>query len=464
LHADSERFKKNIGVRNAVKELYQGEVVKLREHAKKVDTQYQDGIYESFKNGDILGGFDQVTNSFVESIPATASIMLGGAYAKAPQLLAASTMMFGAGKNEQLKKEHPEMSTNARTINALGTGFAEGAFETMGSGSIGAAARGLVERKGVAKAATLLKDGLVKSYQYALKKNPFTASLAGEGIEEWATQVTQNSIDVATGAKPKDFNIFDGATDAFIGGAFGGAVFGGGLKGIEQMANNQDKNAIKSNIKKTQELQKALDNPDTSPETKIQIEKAIDGLVKTNQQLINKNVDHADNLHPKVKEKLVEAVAKIDETKQAVKAIKLDDTTNDAQKQILLDGLKEDFKKHNALKADILDGKTTPVDVLPIKEQDKIKRQALKELTAEQNPDGKKSIEIDNAQIVERANKIYKANEELETPTPKAQPQAEVQKPSEAEKVETPKPQEVSPVEDVVAPVSYTHLTLPTKP
>jgi hypothetical protein len=41
-------------------------------------------------------------------------------------------------------------------------------------------------------------------------------------------------------------------------------------------------------------------------------------------------------------------------------------------------------------------------------EQKKIKRQALKELTAEQNLTEKKNVEIENAKIPERANKIYK--------------------------------------------------------
>ena len=65
LHTDSEKFKKTVGVKNSVKEYYQGQVVKLREHAKKVDTQYQDGIYDSFKNGDVIdvSGFTSPQNN-----------------------------------------------------------------------------------------------------------------------------------------------------------------------------------------------------------------------------------------------------------------------------------------------------------------------------------------------------------------------------------------------------------------
>lgn len=433
LKTDSDKFKKTIGVRNAVKDFYKQEVQKLKEQSEQVDRKYQQGIYDSFKSGNYEDGFRQLTGSFAESLPASTSIMLGGAYAKAPQLLAASTMVFGAGKNEELKDENPEMSNNARVANALGTGLAEGVFETIGTGSIGSAAKAIVEREGAKKGFTILKDGLTDFYKEALKKNPLLASISGEGVEEWATQVTQNSIDVATGVKPSDFNVFDGATDAFISGAFGGAVFGGGLKGLEKISNSKDKSAIKSNFKKTFELQKALENPNVSEESKTEIHKVIDGLVKTNQKLIQKNVENVDNLDPKVKEKLVVADTKIDEIKNKVKAIKLDSNTTDSQKQILLDNLKEDFDKNVALKNDILDGKTTVVDVLPLKEQDKIKRQALKELTAELNPDGGKNIEIDNAQILERANKIYsKQNEKpqevaVAEQVIEAQPQAEIE-------------------------------------
>ena len=413
LRTDSEKFKKTVGVKNSVKEYYQAEVIKLRDHAKKVDTQYQDGIYESFKNGDILGGFDQLTNTFIESLPATSSIMLGGAYVKAPQLLATSSMVFGAGKNELLKGENPDMNNNARVVNALATGLAEGAFETIGSGSIGAAARGLIEREGVTRATSILKDGLANFYKSALKKNPLTASITGEGIEEWATQVTQNSIDITTGVKAKDYNVFTGATDAFIGGAFGGSVFGGGIKGIKQIVKIQDRNRVDGNISKIFELQKALSNPELSEETKIDINKGVDALIKQNQSLIQIGVRHVETLHPKLKDKLVSSIDVIADSKNRAKAIKLNTETSSSQKQILLDNLKSEFKTANDFKNSILEGKSTPVDVLPLNEQDKLKRNALKELTAEQNPDGSKNIEIDNAQILERANKNYKASEKL---------------------------------------------------
>lgn len=411
---DSEKFKKTFGVKNAVKDYYKNEVSKLREESARVDKKYEAGIYDSFKNGNVADGFRQLTNSFAESLPATSSIMLGGAYAKAPQLLAASTMVFGANKNEQLKDENPDMSTNARVVNALGTGLAEGAFETIGSGSIGAAARGLVEREGKKKAVIILKDGLVDFYKEALKKNPLTASMTGEGLEEWATQVTQNSIDVATGAKPKDYNVFEGATDAFISGVFGGAVFGGGLKGIEKVVNVQDRKNIKANTNTVFALQNELEKPDVSETTKAEIHKSIDDLIAKNQQLIQNGVKNIETLSPHVKAKLEESISTLNDIKTKAKAIELDGTSEETKK-VLLENLKSEAKEAYDSRNAILEGKTTEVDVLPLKEQEKLKKQAMEDLVSELNPDGSKDITISNEQVVARANEILKESRKNES-------------------------------------------------
>jgi len=357
LATDAEKFKDNIGVQNAVKEYYKQDVANIRKESELVDKQYQQGIYDSFSSGNYEDGFRQLTNSFSESLPATTSIMVGGAYTKAPQLLSATTMVFGGGKNEQLKDESPEMDTNARVANALGTGLAQGAFETIGSGSIGSAAKALVQREGAKKGTAILKDGLVNFYKESLKKNPMLASVSGEAIEEWATTVTENSIDVATGRKPADFNVFEGSVDSFISGAFGGAVFGGGLKGIDKITTEQDKKAVKQNFKKTFELQRQLENPEVSEPVKLELQKAINQISKENQSIISKNIKSANSLPEKVREKLVESVGKMEEISKKVQDVKIDTNTSDASKKILLEGLKQEYEQALKTKNDIIEGK-----------------------------------------------------------------------------------------------------------
>lgn len=439
LKASSEKFSETFDVKNKVKDFYKQQVSNLKQESELLDKKYQYDITDSFINGHYENGFRQLTNSFAESLPATASIMVGGAYTKAPKLLIASTMMFGAGKNEELKEQNPEMDNNTRVANALASGLAEGAFETIGSGSIGSSAKALIEREGKQKAFSIMKDGLQNFYKESLKKNPLTASVTGEGIEEWATQVTQNAIDVATGVKPEDYNVFTGGSDAFIAGAFGGSVFGAGLKGLDKIVSAKDNEKVKANLKASFALQEQLENPEISPIVKTEIEKKINTLVKENQDIVSSSVDKANGLDEKLKEKLAESVDKISEIKTKVDEIKSDLKTPDSVKEILLSELKNEYKTAVEAKNSIIEGKTSVVDVLPLKEQDKIKRQALKELTAELNPDGTKNITIDNAQILERANQLHKKQIETEQnekqidekttveQEPETQPQAEEQ-------------------------------------
>jgi hypothetical protein len=407
LKTSSEQFSKTRGLKNAVKEHYQAEVQKNREKAQQVDKQYEQGIYDSFANGDFAGGFDQLSSSFTESLPSTASMMLGGAYAKAPQLLAASTMVFGAGKAEQLKKENPTMNINARTANAFGTGLAEGAFETLGSGSFGAAAKGLVEKEGAKKAVTVLKDGIYDFVVNSAKKNPFLTEISTEGITEFATTVAQNSVDKATGVKPEDYNVFTGAADSFIAGAAGGGAFGGVIHGIKNLGTAQNKKAVNQNTKQIFSLQNELNNPTLPDDIRLQINNKVDNLIKTNQKIIQDGKKHVEDLHPSVRTKLIETIGNIETSEDKAKQIQLDESLSKENKTILLQDLKTQYKEDLKTKQDILEGNYTQVDALAPKEKNKLKSEAKKQLTEELNPDGKKDVAITDEMINKRANKIH---------------------------------------------------------
>lgn len=469
LKTDSEKLKKDLGIKNKIKESYQNQVAKLRENSAQVDKKYEAGIYDSFSNGNIEDGFRQLTGSFSESLPATLGIMMGGAYAKAPQLLAASTMVFGAGKNEQLKDENPDLSTNARVANAFGTGLAEGAFELIGSGSIGAAARGLIEREGKKKATTILRDGLATFYKETLKKNPLTASVAGEGITEWATQVTQNAVDVATGVKDKDFNIFTDSVDALISGAFGGTVFGGGLKGIDKIVNIQDRGKIKENTKAVFSLQTELENPNISETTRSEIENTINELVTTNQDLIGNSVSNIENLSPRVRAKLDQSLEALETAKTTAREISLDGSSEQTKKTLLASLKTKADEASNSVNS-ILEGTITELDALPLKEQETIKRQAMEDLVSELNPDGTKDMTITDEQVVERANMLLKESDANEAKAKTEPDKEEFLKPieenadatrtNEESIEETPAQEEVVAEESVIEPIEE----LPTQP
>lgn len=356
LKADSEEFKKKLDVHNSVKDYYQKQVSELSSKSKELDRQYSQGIYDSFINGDYSNGFDQLTSSFVESLPTTAAIMVGGAYAKAPQILATSTMVFGSNKSEQLKKENPELSTNARVANSLATGFAQAATETLGSASIGSAAKALVSREGEKKAITILKDGLSEYYKAALKKSPLTASALGEGVEEWSSKVAENAIDVATGVKPQDYNVFEGGSDALLGGVFGGAVFGAGLTGIKNTINYQDQKKIKENTKNIFDLQAQLENKTISPEIKQEINSKINSLVSENEKYVSNDISKIESLPREVKDELILSTNKIDELTNKAKEINSSNEITKETKSILLEDLKKEAVQNIELKNSILDG------------------------------------------------------------------------------------------------------------
>lgn len=360
LKADSEEFKKQLNVANTVKDYYQKQVTDLSEKSKQLDRQYSQDIFDSFSKGDYVSGFEQLSNGFLESLPTTAAIMVGGAYAKAPQILATSTMIFGSGKSEQLKKENPELSTNARVANSLATGFAQAATETLGSASIGSAAKALVSREGEKKAINILKDGLSEYYKTALKRSPLTASAIGEGVEEWSSKVAENAIDVATGIKPEDYNIFEGGSDALLSGVFGGAVFGAGLTGIKNTVNAQDQKIIKENTKKIFDLQYQLENQTISPEIKQEINTKIASLITENEKYVKDDISKIESLPTDIKDKLISSTNKIDELTAKAKEINESNEITIETKAILLEDLKKQAIENAELKSSILNGTYVP--------------------------------------------------------------------------------------------------------
>ena len=360
LKADSEEFKSKLNIHNSVKDYYQRQVSELNQKSKELDKQYSQGVYDSFINGDYSSGFDQLISSFVESLPTTAAIMVGGAYAKAPQILATSTMVFGANKSEQLKQQNPELSTNARVANSLATGFAQAATETLGSASIGSAAKALVSREGEKKAVTILRDGLSEYYKNALKKSPLTASALGEGIGEWSSKVAENAIDVATGIKPNSYNVFEGGADALLGGVFGGAVFGAGLTGIKNTVNAQDQKTINDNTKKIFDLQSQLENQTISPEIKQEINTKIASLITENERYVKEDISKIESLPDDVKEKLISSTNKIDELTAKAKEINESNEITIETKSILLEDLKKKAIENAELKSSILNGTYVP--------------------------------------------------------------------------------------------------------
>ena len=216
---NADQVKKQLGIKNPLLDWVQESKKVLKgEVAKDVSERYNDpGIISNFQKGNYQEGFELLGASITNSVPMSLAMMYGGAYA-APELLASvTTLGLTESQRKELEEMDPTMKESEKTMKALGMAAAESVFESLGSATIGRVYRDIAEKEGKEAAKGILKDGLVKTYKKALEKTGPLAGFAGEGIEEAATQITQNVIS----GRPT----FEGAADAFATGAGSGVVF-----------------------------------------------------------------------------------------------------------------------------------------------------------------------------------------------------------------------------------------------
>jgi hypothetical protein len=219
ISTNAEEFKDYFGIKNPLldwakedKKILSGEV------SNYVAKNYKEsGIVNNFANGNYQDGFEQLGASIAQSVPISLGIMMGGAYAAPEVLAAATTVGLTEGQREELRQMDPNMKESELMMKALGMSAAESVFSAIGTGTIGQVYRDIAAREGKQAAAQILKDGLVKTYKTALEKGGMAVGFAGEGIEEAATQITQNVI----AGKPA----FENVADAFVTGAGSGVVF-----------------------------------------------------------------------------------------------------------------------------------------------------------------------------------------------------------------------------------------------
>ena len=203
---------------------------------------------------------------------------------------------------------------------------------------------------------------------------------------------------------------------------------------------------LDQNSAKIFDLYGKLHDQKLSPEEKTIIQETINDLSKNSKNLVKSKIDEIASRPQEVTDEIINATQKSSDIRAKALRIKSADesTFSKGQKEVILKDLENKYRENEKHRIDLLSGEKGAVELLPLKEQDKFKRQALRELTEEQNPDGKKNITIDNGQILERANKLYKKQKAENEVKPevaiteqesKAQPQAEVQK-TEQENVE----------------------------
>jgi len=144
--------------------------------------------------------------------------------------------MFLGPELERLREENPGASEFDLTTKAIGLAGAETVFSAIGSGTLGKVYKDILLKEGKQQGAKVFRNGLIEMYEQALKKAGAPAGALGEGVEEVATQITQNMIN---GKDP-----FEGVNDAFLQGLGGGATYAGPINVMQVKQGIQEAVAI----------------------------------------------------------------------------------------------------------------------------------------------------------------------------------------------------------------------------
>lgn len=215
-----EQFEQMIGTGPLLKKL----VEEQEYRRKKGDIWNQSegikgGVTDNFSDGNFSDGFKQLGSMLAESAPVTIGIMMASFSGLGiGQIARGGTVAMAGPELRQQRENNPEQTEAMSVFKALGLGGAEMVFSAISSGSLAKVYKEIIFKEGVKKGAQTFQKGIVSMYQEALKKYGSGAAMVGEGVEEVATQMTQNLIN----GRPA----LEGVPDAFTVGVAGGALYG----------------------------------------------------------------------------------------------------------------------------------------------------------------------------------------------------------------------------------------------
>ncbi|MFH6944643.1 LPD23 domain-containing protein [Flavobacterium sp. FlaQc-50] len=263
------------------------------------------------------------------------------------------------------------------------------------------------------EASLLTKTAKQKAKDWA---EDFGIDMSKEMAGEQFTNFAQNFNDKYVLGK-KDVNLLDNTGQVFkdtftltsilkaAPHAFGAVV--------QPFQSKSDLGKLDENSRKIIEFSKQLNSEDLTPTEKQVIQKQIETATAESSKIVANTIGKIDSMPSELYDEVVNLNTKAGEIKSQAREIADGNLSNKKQ---LLEGLQEEYKSVQEQRNSIIEGKTSAVEVLPLKEQEKLKKQALEDLVTELNPDGKKNMTITNEQILERANEIYsdsKKNEKV---------------------------------------------------
>lgn len=246
LVASPEKLKKQTGTSNPVMDYFIDEQKKIGKQNDIYDNANYDStsISKNISEGNWGDAFKLIGSGLAESAPVSIGMMLGGAEVGIARSAAGATALFAGPAIREQKENHVDDSEMSQVLSGFGMAAAESVFSSIGEGSIGKVYKDIIKKEGIDQGASIMKNGLVLAYQTALKKYGAPIAMAGEGIEEVATTITQNLID---NKKP-----FDNVLDSFISGVAGGGLYGSPItitKGISGFKDGIALHKVNSELK-----------------------------------------------------------------------------------------------------------------------------------------------------------------------------------------------------------------------
>lgn len=331
LAVSADKVKKDLGITNQVADYYKDQVNQLA----YLDEKYMGAngsVTTLVKSGNYKDAAKLLGEQIAESLPTTAAIAASGGLGATPSAITlGGGAVFGAAKYDELA-DRTDLSESEKTAISLSTGLVEGLIENIGTANLGRVAKEIFTKQGAEIAKDEIKQTFVTAYKEALKKYMPISGVVSEGIEEAATQLAENAIDIYGGVDPNK-KLTDGVMDALLVGMGSGAVISSPT--LLSKKRNEQAKVIQSEV---EQIDADIQNPNISEQAKASLVEARQERMTALNDILQEDAEQQKAIPEEIKreiEALQEEVNNIE--------VDIEQVTNEAGRKVL-EGKKEQIE------------------------------------------------------------------------------------------------------------------------
>lgn len=234
-----------------------------------------EGVVESFMNGNIEDGVNKLVSATAESLPIMLTLSSGNVSALG------STLSMGAGQYDQLQENNPGMDTSMKLINATLNMYAEMIPEKIGADAVFKPFYDLYRTSGREVA-----EGAISGFLRKLGgRFGIMTPAATESLTEGATNVMQNLIAKYSGEDPNR-KINDGFADAVVVGGFSGGAISSPAQVANSIASNRNKARIQGLVQENMDIEVSLNDRELPDDIRQRlVERYINNTNEVNQSI-----------------------------------------------------------------------------------------------------------------------------------------------------------------------------------